>query len=247
MTTVGAVGRDWTWSIGSAIEAAASVLMRHFVPFVATALIAALPNVLYGLLISVGSRGLLTVARIASIVINLAVLVLVIQTLTYGTVQALRGSRVSIVDCLVQGLRSLPVGMGIGLLAYIGIVLGVILLIVPGFILFTMWSVALPTAIVERTGVVGSLGRSRQLTSGRRWRVFGAALVPILISIVTSWILIGVVFGLRGVSSSTFQIVSWLISSVEQAFTVCVFATLYYYLRREKEGVDIEQVAAVFD
>lgn len=110
-----------------------------------------------------------------------------------------------------------------------------------------MWSVALPTAIVERTGVVGSLGRSRQLTSGRRWRVFGAAFVPILISIVTSWILIGVVFGLRGVSSSTFQIVSWLISSVEQAFTVCVFATLYYYLRREKEGVDIEQVAAVFD
>lgn len=247
MTAASAVGRDWAWSIGSAIEAAASILVRHFVPFVATALIAGLPNVLFGLLIRVGSRGLLTVTGIAGMVINLAVLVLVIQTLTYGTVQALRGGKVSIGDCLMHGLRSVPVGIGIGFLAYIGIVLGTLLLIVPGVILFTMWSVALPAAIVERTGVVGALGRSRQLTSGRRWRVFGTILVPILISIVTSWILIGVIFGLRGVTSSTFQIVSWFISSIEQAFTVCVFATLYYYLRRDKEGVDIEQVAAVFD
>lgn len=247
MTAASAVGRDWAWSIGSAIEAAASILVRHFVPFVATALIAGLPNVLFGLLIRAGSRGLLTVTGIAGMVINLAVLVLVIQTLTYGTVQALRGGKVSIGDCLMHGLRSVPVGIGIGFLAYIGIVLGTLLLIVPGVILFTMWSVALPAAIVERTGVVGALGRSRQLTSGRRWRVFGTILVPILISIVTSWILIGVIFGLRGVTSSTFQIVSWFISSIEQAFTVCVFATLYYYLRRDKEGVDIEQVAAVFD
>lgn len=247
MTAVSAAGGSGTWSIGSAIEAAASVLVRHLVPFVATALIAALPSVLFGLLVGVRSRGLLTITGIVSMVINLAVLTLVIQTLTYGTVQALRGSKVSIGDCLMQGLRNLPVGMGVGFLAYIGIVLGMILLIVPGFILFTMWSVALPAAIVERTGVFRALGRSRDLTSGRRWRVFGAILIPILISIVTSWILIGLVFGLRGVTSTTFQIVSWLISSVEQAFSVCVFATLYYYLRREKEGVDIQQIAAVFD
>ena len=247
MTAVSATGDARIWSIGSAIEAAASVLVRHFVPFVATALIAALPSVLFGLLAGVASRSLLTVAGIASMVINLAVLILVIQTLTYGTVQALRGSKVSIGDCLMQGLRSLPVGMGVGFLAYVGIVLGTILLIVPGFILFTMWSVALPAAIVERTGVLRALARSRDLTRGRRWRVFGAILVPVLISIVMSWILIGLIFGLGGLTSMTFQIVSWLVSSVEQAFSVCVFATLYYYLRREKEGVDIEQIAAVFD
>jgi hypothetical protein len=247
MTAVSAVGDGRTWSIGSAIEAAASVLGRHFVPFVATALIAALPSVLFGLLVGVRSRSLLTITGIVSMAVNLAVLTFVIQTLTYGTVQALRGGKVSIGDCLMQGLRNLPVGMGVGFLAYIGIVLGTILLIVPGLILFTMWSVALQAAIVERTGILGALGRSRDLTSGRRWRVFGTVLIPILISIVTSWILIGLVFGLRGVTSTTFQIVSWLVSSVEQAFSVCVFATLYYYLRREKEGVDIEQIASVFD
>ena len=71
-------------------------------------------------------------------VINLAVLVLVIQTLTYGTVQALRGGKVSIGDCLMHGLRSACQSVGIGFLALIGIVLGTLLLIVPGFILFAL-------------------------------------------------------------------------------------------------------------
>ena len=127
------------------------------------------------------------------------------------------------------------------------IALGMILLLVPGLILFTMWAVALPANTVEGTGVVASLGRSRALTRGRRWRVFGAIMVPTLISAVTSWFLFGIFFGLHGVASTTSQVVSWGVHAVEQAFSVCVFGTLYYHLRRDKEGVDIEQVAAVFD
>jgi hypothetical protein len=122
-----------------------------------------------------------------------------------------------------------------------------ILLFVPGLILLTMWAIALPANTVERTGVLESLSRSRELTRGRRWRVFGTIIIPILISMATTWLLIGIFGGLRVIGSPTFQLVSWAVHAIEQAFSVCVFATLYYYLRREKEGVDIEQVAAVFD
>lgn len=247
MAVASAGSRDWSWSIGSVIEAAASILLRHFVPFVITALIAGFPNVVYWYLIGRGaSTSLLTITGAVSLVVNTAAMIFVIQTLTYGTVQALRGRSVSIGDCLIQGGRRLPVGIVVGFLAYVGIVLGAVLLIVPGVILFTMWAVALPANTVERTGVLASLSRSQELTRGRRWRVFGTILVPILISAVTSWILLGI-FGLRGIGLQTFQLVSWLVHAVEQAFSVCVFATLYYYLRRDKEGVDIEQVAAVFD
>ena len=247
MTVASAVGRDWSWSIGSALEAAASVLLRQFVPFAITALIAGFPNVVYWYLIGRGtSLSVLTITGMVSVVVNTAAMIFVIQTLTYGTVQALRGRRVSIGDCLIQGGRRLPVGIVIGFLAYVGIVLGAVLLIIPGIILFTMWSVALPANTVERTGILASLSRSQELTRGRRWRVFGTILVPIVLSAVTSWILLGV-FGFRAVGLQTFQIVSWLVHGVEQAFSVCVFATLYYYLRRDKEGVDIEQIAAVFD
>jgi hypothetical protein len=245
--TAASTGGDSTWSIGSAISTAGAVLVGHFVPFVATALIAAFPNVLFWLLVGRGAAtGVLTTTGIASIVVSMAVTVLIIQTLTYGTVQALRGRKVPIGDCLVEGLRRLPVGIAVGFLAYLGIVLGMVLLIVPGFIVLTMWSVALPANTVERTGVLASLSRSSELTRGRRWRTFGTIIVPVLITLVTSWLLIGL-FGLRGLNSETFQLVSWIVNAVEQAFSVCVFATLYYYLRREKEGVDIEQVAAVFD
>lgn len=247
MTVASAVGRGWSWSVGSALEAAASILLRHFVPFVITALIAGFPNLVYWYLIGRGtSLSILTITGLVSMVVNTAAMIFVIQTLTYGTVQGLRGRSVSIGDCLVQGGRRLPVGIVIGFLAYLGIVLGAVLLIVPGIILFTMWSVALPANTVESTGILASLSRSQELTRGRRWRVFGTVLVPILISAGTSWLLMGI-FGVRGVGLQTFQIVSWLVHGVEQAFSVCVFATLYSYLRRDKEGVDIEQVAAVFD
>ncbi len=247
MTAVTAVGRGWTWSIGSALEAAASILFRHFVPFVVVALVAGFPNVVYWFLVGRGAPlSYLTIGGVVSLVINTIGWIFVIQTLVYGAVQALRGRSVSIGDCLLQGARRLPVGIAVGFLAYIGILLGTALLIVPGVILFTMWSVALPANTVERTGIVASLARSRELTRGRRWRVFGTIIIPLLLSALTSWLLIGI-FGLAGVASPTFQIVSWAIHGIEQAFSVCVFATLYYYLRRDKEGVEIEQVASVFD
>ena len=42
-------------------------------------------------------------------------------------------------------------------------------------------------------------------------------------------------------------IVIWALTAAVQAFSACLYATLYFYLRREKEGVDIEQIASVFD
>jgi hypothetical protein len=257
MTEASAVGRGWSWSIGSVITSAASVLVGHFVPFVVVAAIAASPNLLFWLLVrSTLARGLLTpatpvgglftVTGIASALANTVILIFLIQTLVYGTVQALRGRKVSIGDCLLQGLKRLPVGIIVGFLAYLGILFGTLLLIVPGLILLTMWAVALPANTVERTGILESLQRSRELTRGRRWRVFATIIIPILLSIATGWLLIGI-FGARAITAPTFQFVSWIVHAVEQAFSVCVFATLYFYLRRDKEGVDIEQVAAVFD
>src|SRR5262249_54450230 len=158
--------------------------------------------------------------------------------LTYGTVQALRGRQVSIVDCLRQGLRRLPVALGVGLVAYVGILVGVILLIVPGIIVLCMWAVSLPIATVERTGVFGSLSRSSPLTRGRRWRVLGTILLPVVIIAAVSLAFFGI-FGLEGMASPVVRILQWVIGGLEQAFNVCVFATLYYFLRREKEGVDI--------
>jgi hypothetical protein len=65
----------------------------------------------------------------------------------------------------------------VGLVAAVAIVIGLFLVIVPGLILITIWSVAAPVIVLERPPGLGALARSRQLVSGNGWRVFGVILV----------------------------------------------------------------------
>jgi len=65
----------------------------------------------------------------------------------------------------------------VGIVAGIGIVIGFILVIVPGLILLTVWSVAAPVVVLERPPGLRALGRSRELVRGNGWQVFGVILV----------------------------------------------------------------------
>jgi hypothetical protein len=68
-----------------------------------------------------------------------------------------------------------------GLLAGIAIAIGFVLLIVPGLILLTIWSVISPSIVVEDKGVFDAFGRSRELVRGHGWNVFGAIVLAFLI------------------------------------------------------------------
>jgi uncharacterized membrane protein len=172
---------------------------------------------------------------------------IVCATLVYGSIQVLRGRQVTIGECLSQGLKRLGAVLGVAILSGIGIVLGMFLLFVPGLILATMWAVAVPAAVVEERGVTASLSRSQELTSGRRWRVFGVYLLTLLILIVGGLVFEGVTAVVTSLNSLTSIVGTWIFSALVQAFNACLIATLYYYLRREKEGVEIDQIATVFD
>jgi hypothetical protein len=65
----------------------------------------------------------------------------------------------------------------VGIVAGVAIVIGFILIIVPGLILITIWSVAAPVVVLERPGGLRALGRSRELVRGNGWHVFGVILV----------------------------------------------------------------------
>ncbi len=74
----------------------------------------------------------------------------------------------------------------VGIVAAIGIVVGFILIIVPGLILITIWSVAAPVVVLERTGVLAALGRSRELVRGNGWQVFGVIFVLFFLILIVS-------------------------------------------------------------
>lgn len=83
------------------------------------------------------------------------------------------------------------------ILAAIGIGIGLILLIVPGLILMTLWAVVAPVILVERTGVFAAFSRSMALVKGSAWQVFAVIVIFFLIAWVVSILLaaIGVAGG----------------------------------------------------
>lgn len=128
-----------------------------------------------------------------------------------------------------------------GILAALGIILGLILLIVPGLFLLTIWAVIIPVIVLENKSAGESFGRSRELVRGYGWGVFGVILLTILLligfQIVLSLILTPLADWLRGFISN---IVSGTLTA---PFIAVVLTLLYFRLKAAKEPAAQEHVA----
>lgn len=76
-----------------------------------------------------------------------------------------------------QSRRRLWALLGLGIVSGIGILLGLVLLILPGLYLYVRWSVATPVLIAEEAGPIQALTRSGEEVSGRFWPVAGLFLL----------------------------------------------------------------------
>jgi hypothetical protein len=83
-----------------------------------------------------------------------------------------------------------------GILAGIAIGIGLLLLIVPGLILLTIWAVIVPVIVIERTSALEAFGRSRELVRGHGWRVFSVIVVLFLLQFVVSAAVQAILVGL---------------------------------------------------
>ncbi|HXS46555.1 MAG TPA: hypothetical protein VN756_03730 [Solirubrobacterales bacterium] len=145
------------------------------------------------------------------------------------------GRRDSSVEDLVRstGPVILPL-IGAGILAGLGIGIGFLLLIVPGLILLTIWSVIAPVIVVERTGVIEAFGRSRELVRGNGWQVFGVIVVVFLIVIVVQTVLGAIAVGIE--DSALVRILFNVIGSTVTAPIVALVAAVIYFRLRELKG-----------
>ena len=82
----------------------------------------------------------------------------------------------------------------------IAVGIGLILLIVPGIFLATIWAVTAPAIVVERVGIIDAFTRSWELVQGNFWPVLGAYVLGFLIVIGVSIVAsaIGIAIGLAG-------------------------------------------------
>ncbi len=173
---------------------------------------------------------------------------------TYATIQELRGRRVGFREFCARGLAQGGVAIRVALLSGICFILGLIALVVPALVLLVIWWVAIPVAVAERLGAVASLRRSTELTKGHRWRIFGLMLAFLVAAAAVGVVLVlavGVPAGLLSADEVLIDRISTVAASVWLALLLAAQAVLtavgYYYLRVAKEGIGIDEIAAVFD
>jgi hypothetical protein len=130
---------------------------------------------------------------------------------------------------------------------------------IPLVMIYLMWSVAIPACVVERLGPFRSLGRSRQLTQGHRWKIFGM-LILILVMLLISGVVVGFMIGFVAGVGNAFsagagslslgligRVIGLVVNAIVTAFFTILVAVTYHDLRVAKEGNATDQIAAVFD
>ncbi|HEX3511243.1 MAG TPA: hypothetical protein VHT27_09110 [Solirubrobacteraceae bacterium] len=155
----------------------ASVLMP------AAAVVFATTGILAALLATSGSLGGLLLAEVIVIVAQMLFTGMVVELVADVQDGRRDSSAGALLRAAVPVLGQLII---VGLIASIAIVVGLFLLVVPGLILITIWSVFVPVIVLERAPGLSSLGRSRELVRGNGWQVFGVLFVLfVLVGVVS--------------------------------------------------------------
>jgi hypothetical protein len=121
-----------------------------------------------------------------------------------------------------------------GILAGLGIAVGFVLLIVPGLYLLTIWSVIVPSIVVEGKSAGESFGRSRELVRGYGWNVFGVIIITIAAVIVASLIVTILTFWLPdGFDNFASDVIS---NTIVVPFVAVAWTIMYFTLVGLKES-----------
>jgi hypothetical protein len=127
------------------------------------------------------------------------------------------------------------------ILASIGIAIGFVLIIVPGLILLTFWSLIVPHIVIGGSGAFDSFGRSWRTVRGYAWNVFGTFIVVFLILIVAEIVLSAIFFALPYGWRS---FIADLVSGALVAPFLAAVVTLIYYRLTAAHGEPAEPGAA---
>jgi hypothetical protein len=112
------------------------------------------------------------------------------------------------------------------ILAGIGIAIGFALIIVPGLILLTFWSLIVPSIVIGGEGVIGSFRTSWRTVRGYAWHVFGTYVLVFLILIVFDIVIGLILLALPGFARN---LISSIVSGTLVAPFLALVVTLVYY------------------
>ena len=205
-----------------------------------------------GTIMSTGSATALLFIVIGTILYLIGLFVLQ-GMVVKAAVNGFNGKITAFRDAFDVGVQTFLPLLGLAIIACVGMMLGYMFLLIPGLILSVLWSVAAPAVVVEKRGVFASLQRSRDLTRGFRWQVFGLIVIYAVLSWIISMAIGGLGLALGGGFSEVgpnlwFNLATGPVVNVLSGVVASAgVAALYYELRTAKEGAAPDELAAVFD
>jgi len=229
-----------TFSVGSALSRSLSVWGRNLPFFLAVSFLAYVPMLV--LSPGVPTSGNDWILWLAGFAISITLSYVVTGFVTYSVLEQLRGRSPAPGASLAYGASRAGPLLLAAIFTAILIFAGFLLLIVPGIILAVRWTLVAPVVIAEKG--VDPRARSSELTAGHRGAVFGLLFLTGLIGGVLSGVMrVFVGLPINFVSKLLGQTVP---QALVLSFTAVVYSVIYYQLRSEKEGIDIEQLTSVF-
>lgn len=234
--------QSFEFSIGGILGSTFATTLKNPLLFIGMALLAIVPITVIIALLPMSPQA----AAITSAIL-VAILSLVIQAaITYAVFKIMTGNKASFASAVGRGFsRFFPVLIA-SILVGIGVGIGMMLLVIPGIIIMCICAVTIPACVVERMGAIDSISRSAYLTKGCRLKIFALMLILGIISFLIQLIIPIIVVAIT-TNMVVVSLVVALVASLPLAFQCVMTATIYYELRRIKEGVTVDSLVSVFD
>lgn len=261
--TVDVASGSAQFEIGRVIRRIFDVIGKNFVSFAALSLIFSLPGFVFvfrGVLAAYLHIAMpwqlqnyattMVVNPMGGFAISFVFQRLLEASVAHGAMASLNGGKSSFTECLATGLKNVLPLAAIALIGLVAILLGLVMIIVPGVILALMFSVAAPVRVIEHTGITDTLNRSTKLTHGHRVQIFALFVVYYVLALAIGFSLrpLSGLFAPRGTPNSIYLFMA--LSGFTRVFLGLLssigIASIYYELRLVKEGIEPEKLAAVF-
>ena len=184
----------------------------------------------FGVLLIAASPGLAFIAAIVSIVATTLFTGMVVELVSDvqdGRRDASAGQLLRAVSPVLGKLILVAIVAGIGIL------IGFILIVIPGLILATIWSVAAPVVVLERPGGLRALGRSRELVRGNGWSVFA---VILLLVVLVGVLALGIEAAGGAAGTAVGLVVRVVVGILTAPISALAAAVLYFDLRKAHAG-----------